>query len=174
MHGDSCSATRVDPDRMCSTSLGDDCIGPSAPPCSGNNLLGDNALRRPICVSHSWRCAHQQPPVAYFPSAKRLELRGPLSTSHLFGSTRPRIRISRLRLHTSHTTAVSSRLVTFLLLPFAGGSSRQIQEKLGCLILAVQGRPRACPFLGSWRVLLSGKVHVRAEGGCSVFWRIDD
>ena len=29
MHGDSCSATRV----MCSTSFGDGCTGPPAPPC---------------------------------------------------------------------------------------------------------------------------------------------
>ena len=34
MHGDSCSANRVDPDSMCSTSFGDDCTGPPAFPCS--------------------------------------------------------------------------------------------------------------------------------------------
>ena len=30
MHGDSCSANRVDPNPMCSTSFGDDCTGPLA------------------------------------------------------------------------------------------------------------------------------------------------
>ena len=35
MHGDSCSADRVDPDPMCFTSFGDDCTGPPPPPCSG-------------------------------------------------------------------------------------------------------------------------------------------
>ena len=38
MHGDSCSIDRVDPDPMCSTSFGDDCTGPPAPPCSGRML----------------------------------------------------------------------------------------------------------------------------------------
>ena len=33
MHRDSCSANRVDLDLMCSTSFGDDCTGPPAPPC---------------------------------------------------------------------------------------------------------------------------------------------
>ena len=41
MHRDSCSATRVDPDPMCSTSFGDDCTGPPAPLCSGVNALVD-------------------------------------------------------------------------------------------------------------------------------------
>ena len=40
--GDSCSADRVDPDPMCSTSSDDDCTGPPAPPCSGENALVDN------------------------------------------------------------------------------------------------------------------------------------
>ena len=30
MHGNSCSANRVDPTPMCSTSFGDDCTGPPA------------------------------------------------------------------------------------------------------------------------------------------------
>ena len=37
-----------------------------------------------------------------------------------------------------------------------------------------QGRLRACPFLGSWRVLLCVEVHVRAGLDFSVFWRVDD
>ena len=47
MHGDSCSATRVDPDPMCFTSFGDDCTGPLAPPCSGENALVDNGAVAP-------------------------------------------------------------------------------------------------------------------------------
>ena len=42
MHRNSCSATRVDPDPMCSTSFGDDCTGPPAPSCSGEDALVDN------------------------------------------------------------------------------------------------------------------------------------
>ena len=42
MHGDSCSAIRVDPDPMCSTSFGNDCAGPPALLYSGENSLVDN------------------------------------------------------------------------------------------------------------------------------------
>ena len=45
--GDSCSADRVDLDPMCSTSFGDDCPGPPAPPCSGENALVDNGAAAP-------------------------------------------------------------------------------------------------------------------------------
>ena len=48
----------------------------------------------------------------------------------------------------------------------AGGSWRQNQEKIGCSILALLGHLRACPFLGTWRALLCGKVmRVGAAGG---------
>ena len=51
MHGDSCSATRVDPDPMCSTNFGNDCTGPPAPPCSGENALVDNGDASPkLCL----------------------------------------------------------------------------------------------------------------------------
>ena len=47
MHGESCFADRVDPDPMCSTSSGDDCTGPPAPSCSGENALVDNGDASP-------------------------------------------------------------------------------------------------------------------------------
>ena len=47
MHGDSCSASRVDPDPMCSISFRDDCIGPPEPPCLGENALVDNGAAAP-------------------------------------------------------------------------------------------------------------------------------
>ena len=47
VHGDSCSADRVDPDPMCSTSSGDDCTVPPAPACSGENALVDNRAAAP-------------------------------------------------------------------------------------------------------------------------------
>ena len=46
-HGDSCSADQIDPEPMCSTSFGDDCTGPPAPPCSGENALVDNGAAAP-------------------------------------------------------------------------------------------------------------------------------
>ena len=47
MHRDRCSADRVDPDPMCSTSFGDDCTGPPACPCLGENALIDNRAAAP-------------------------------------------------------------------------------------------------------------------------------
>ena len=47
MRGDSCSADRVDLDPMCSTSSGDDCTGPPAPPCSGEIALVDKRAAAP-------------------------------------------------------------------------------------------------------------------------------
>ena len=47
MHGVSCSANRVDPDPMCSTSFGDDCTGPPALRCSREDALVDNGAAAP-------------------------------------------------------------------------------------------------------------------------------
>ena len=47
MHGDSCSADRVDPDPMCPTSFGDDCTVPTTLLCSGENALVDNGAAAP-------------------------------------------------------------------------------------------------------------------------------
>ena len=43
MHGDSCSANRIDLDPMCSTSFGDDWTGPLTLPCSKEDYLVDNS-----------------------------------------------------------------------------------------------------------------------------------
>ena len=47
MHGNSCSADQVDLGPMCSTSSGDDCTGPPAPPCSGENAVVENRAAAP-------------------------------------------------------------------------------------------------------------------------------
>ena len=69
MHGDSCSADRVDLDSMCSTSSGDNCTGPPAPPCSGRNVLIDNRAAAPklslilgdaLTNSHWWLSSHRR------------------------------------------------------------------------------------------------------------------
>ena len=52
MHGDSCSANRVDPDPMCSTSFGGDFTGPPALSCSRDGALVDNGTAAPkSCLS---------------------------------------------------------------------------------------------------------------------------
>ena len=72
----------------------------------GMTFRSTTALRRPSRVSHPWRCAQHQPPVAYFPPAKHLRQRRPYSTSHLVGSTQPKRQIYGLRFYPSRTTAV--------------------------------------------------------------------
>ena len=47
MHEDSCSANRVDPDPMCSTSFGDDCTGSPAFPCSREDAMVENGAVAP-------------------------------------------------------------------------------------------------------------------------------
>ena len=119
------------------------------------------ALRCPCHVSHPWRCAQQQPPVAYFLPLKPLRQQRLPSTSHLFGSTRSRRRIQRrqiygLQFHPTVTTADSGNC---LLPPPARGSLRQNLYKTGCLIQAVLKVVSApFPVLGTWRVLLCGEV----------------
>ena len=99
-------------------------------------------MRRPNRVSHPWRCAHQQPLVAYFPPAKSLQQERPPSTSHLFGPTRPRRRVQRrqiygLQLHPPGTTTAVSGEINYLLPPSAGGLLSQNPSKIGRSIQAV-------------------------------------
>ena len=60
MHGDSCSANRVDPDPMCSTSFGDDCTGP----CSRQDALAGNGAAAPKSFLPS---LEMRIPSPYFP-----------------------------------------------------------------------------------------------------------
>ena len=64
-------------------------VGPPALPCRDDVVVenGAAALSR---VSHPWRCAQQQPPVAYSPPAKLLQQQVPPLTTQLFGSARPK------------------------------------------------------------------------------------
>ena len=70
-----------------------------------------------------------------------------------------RSKIYGLRLYTPRTTAASSRRVTCLLLPTAGGSLRQNPGKVRLLIQAVRKVTSApAHFLGSWRAFVCGEV----------------
>ena len=108
MYGDSCSADQFDLDLMCCTSFGDDCAVPPAPPYSWENVLVDNGAAAPKSCLPSGEMRSPTAAGGLLPTGKASIARRPLSISNLFGSTRPRRRIL-VRLHTSHTTAVSSR-----------------------------------------------------------------
>ena len=152
MHGDSCSANRVDPGPKTTSTSFDVKADPPTLPCR-MAFWSTTALRRPSRLSRPWRSAQHQPPMAYFPPAKPLRQRKPSSTNHLFGSTQPKRQIYGLRFYPSRTTAVSSGRITYLLPPPAGGSSRQSQGKIGCLIQAVL-TPRLPVFGNMARVAL--------------------
>ena len=96
---------------------------------AGMALWSRTALWRPRRVSHTWRCAQQQPPVAYFPPAKPLQQQEPPSTTQLFGSARPKRRILKglLQLHPPDTTAVSGEIDCLLPPP----TKRVIETKSG-------------------------------------------
>ena len=87
MHGKSFSANRVDPDPMCLTSFGVKAELPDHP-CRDDVLVENGAAAAKLCLS-PWRCAHQQPPVAYSPPAKFLQ-RGSSFISRVFGCAQPR------------------------------------------------------------------------------------
>ena len=95
IHGDSCSADRVNPDPMRYISSVMTSPDLRHPLVQGRMLSLTTALRRPNLVSHHWRCPHQQPLVVYFSPAKPLRQHRSPSSSHLFGSTQPRRRIQR-------------------------------------------------------------------------------
>ena len=83
MHGDSFSANRDDADpKINSISFG----VKGEPPALSMTFWSRTALRRPSRVSCLWRCAQQQPLVAYFPPAKPLQQRRPPSIIQLSGS----------------------------------------------------------------------------------------
>ena len=72
MHGDRFSASRVDPgSKTNSTSFGVNAEPPAS--LAETSSWSRTALRHPSRVSHPWRCAQHQPPVAYFLPAKSLQ-----------------------------------------------------------------------------------------------------
>ena len=145
---------------------------------AGVTFWSRTALRCLSRVSRPWRCAHQQPPVAYSPPAKPLQRRGPPSTSHLSESTRPSRRILEGRqLNPPRTTAISGK-ITCLLPPPAGGPLKQNRAKIIRLILAVLRSSPPLPVFGNvTRVALWGSSSSGrrvAPEGATFFGRKDD
>ena len=161
MYEDSCSADRVDPEPMCSTSFGDDCTEPPAPPCSGENALIDNRAAAPK---------------SYLPS---LKVRSPTAagslppTGEASTATKTIFNKSPLRLYTTEETNLNEKHLWTSIPPDWYASSfwkvlaapsyrRVIETKSGKYRTfdprGSQGRLRACPFLGTWCALLCGEV----------------
>ena len=160
MNGDSCSVDRVDPDPMCSTRSGDDCTGPPAPPCSGENTLVDN---------------HAAVPKSFLPS---LEMRLPtaagglLPTGEISTATKTTFNKSPLRLYsTEETNTKEANLWTSVPSAWYHSSFWKLLAAPLCRRVietesmqnrtfdpgGSQDRLRACPFLETWRALLCGR-----------------
>ena len=86
-HGGSCSADRIDPDPMCSTSFGNGCTEPPAPPCSGENALVDKGAAAPNSCLPSLKMRTTTAASGSLPPAKPLRQQRSPSTGHLFGFT---------------------------------------------------------------------------------------
>ena len=153
-------AVRVDPDPMCSTSFGDDCTGPPAPSCLGENALVDNRAAGlksclPSLEMRTAMAASGLLPIGEISTATKTTLNQPplwLSTEETNCKKTP----------TSHISYDNS----FCYLPAASSCRRIIETKSGENMTfdsgGFQGRLRACPFLGSWRALRCVEVYVMA------------
>ena len=167
VHGDSCSSDWVDPDAMCSTSFGNDCTGPPAPPYSGKNALVDNGAAAPKSCLPS------------------LAIRSPIATRGLLpaGETSTVIKMTfnqpPLWLYLAEETNFKKSLTPYVSydssffqksnLPAAPSCWRDIETKSGQNRTfdpgGFQGRLRACPLMGTWRALLCGEVMRVGEAG---------
>ena len=160
MHGDSCSATRVDPGpKTSSTSFGLK-AEPPALPCRDDVVVENRAAEPKSCL----------------PS---LEMRSPtaavglLPTGEAFTATKPTFNKSRLRLYsTEETNSKETNLWTSVPSAWYDSSFQKLLAAPSCRRVieaksmqnrtfdpdGSQGRLRACPFLGSWRALLCGEI----------------
>ena len=166
IHRDDCSANRVDPDQMCSTNFGDDCTGPPALPCSREDALIDNGAAAPTsCLS-------------------LLEMRTTtasgclLPTGKTSTATKTTFHYPTLWFCQTEETNLSIPILSVSCdsgfvwknnLPAAPLCRRAIETKSGQSRMfdpgGSKGRFRACPFLGTWRVLLCGEfMRIGAAG----------
>ena len=137
MHGDSCSANRVDPGPMCPTSFGSDFTGPPALPCSRDDALVCNGTAAPkSCLSP----LEMRSPIA----AGGLLPVGKASTATRIIFYQPRLRFCPTKETRSERTSTPSawyyssfRRNNLLAASPSGGSLKQNQGNIGCWTQAV-------------------------------------
>ena len=160
MHGDSYSATRVEPGpEINSTSFGTK-TEPPAHPCR-DDVLAENGDASPKLCLPSLEMRSPSAVGGLLPT-------GETSTATKITLNRPPLRLylteeTNLRTSTQHVLYDSSfwNLLSSLF-------CRRVIETKSILVQTrtfdpggFQGRLRACQFLGSWRALLCGEVYVR-------------
>ena len=177
MHGDSCTANRVDGDPTCSISFGGDSTGPPALTCSRDDaLVGNGAAAPKSCLS---------PLETRSPTAAGGSLpAGKASTTTRITFYQPHLRFCPTRETNSYRTSTQHALYynsNFWLNQLPSPSWRRViqtksRQNLLSNLGGSQGRLRACPFFGIWRALLCGEILVLEWliAICSVFWRMDD
>ena len=157
MHGDSCSATRVEPGpKTNSTSFGMKAEPPALPCSDGVQVENGDASPKSCLPSLEMRSPS---------AADSLLPTGETSTATKITFNRPPLRLY-LTEETNRRTSTVSYYSSFwnLLAPPSCGrvvETKSIQNRTfdsG----GFQGRLRACSFLGSWRALFCGEAHVRA------------
>ena len=162
MDGDSCSANRVDPDPMCSTSFGNGCTGPPALPCSREDALVDNGAAPPKSCLPPSEMRTTTPPGSLLSTVET-------STATVTIFNQPPFRLystEETNLWTSVPSAWCDNSFRRNKLLTTPSCRRVIETKSGQNRMfdtgGSQGRLRACLFLVTWRALLYAQVHVGA------------
>ena len=165
MHGDSCTAQRIQDDPKTNSASFGMMAEPPALPCKDD------------VVVESGDAAHK----SCFPS---LEMRSPssaggsLPTGKTSTATKITLNKTPLRLYaTEETNPKENKIRTSISSDWCDSSFWKLLAAPSCWRVietkfrqnrtfdpgGSQGRLRACPFLGSWRAFLCVEVHVRAE-----------
>ena len=156
MHADTCFATRVEPDpKTNSTSFGMKAESPVLP-CRDGVLVENGDASHKSCLP-SLKMRSPSAPGDLLPT-------GEISTATKITFSRPPLRLY-LTEETNWRTSTVSYCSSFWNL-LAPPSCRRVVETKSIQNRTFdtggfQGRLRACPFLGSWRALFCGEVHVR-------------
>ena len=124
MHEDSCS-TNLDPYPMCSTSFGDDCIGPPALLCSREDAVVNNGAAAPKSRLPPLEIRSSTAAGGLLPTGEAsIVTRTTLNQPSLWLYSTEETNAKKHQLKTSHTTVASGGIIC-LLSPPAGGLSRQ-------------------------------------------------
>ena len=174
IHGDSCTAQRVQDGPKISICFGVMAEPPTLP-CWDDFVVENGAVAPKSCL----------PSMEMRSSTATRDL---LPTGKASIATRTTFNQPPLRLYLTEETNSKKTSTSYISydsslfqknnLPAVSSCRRVIETKSGESRMfdpgGPQGHLRACPYFGSWRALLCGEVYVRAGRGYSVFWRIDD
>ena len=131
--------------------------------CREDVLVKDGATSPELCLPslemRSSTAAGGLVPTGETSTATETTVNKPLLQSYSSEEENSKNKNYGLQPHTSRTTAVPSRRVTCLLLPYCRWVvETKYRQNRTFDPGGSQGHPRACPFWGSWRALVCGEV----------------